>query len=79
MVVQLHYFGALQEQSGCASEQLTTTAGNIDELFKELQAAGRIVMPSEVLRVAVNDEFCNWSNPLSDGDSVAFMPPMAGG
>jgi molybdopterin converting factor small subunit len=32
-----------------------------------------------MLRVAVNDEFCEWSAPLQPGDRVVFIPPVAGG
>ena len=75
----MHYFGALQDQAGCASERFTTQAGTTHELLKELQSKGRIAVSEKILRVALNDEFCNWSNALSDGDNIAFMPPMAGG
>jgi molybdopterin converting factor small subunit len=33
----------------------------------------------EFLRVAVNDEFGDWRARLSDGDTVVFLPPVAGG
>ena len=32
-----------------------------------------------MLRVAVNSEFGEWEQPLSEGDSVVFIPPVAGG
>jgi molybdopterin synthase sulfur carrier subunit len=32
-----------------------------------------------MLRVAVNDEFGDWSQELADGDRVVFIPPVAGG
>jgi molybdopterin converting factor small subunit len=32
-----------------------------------------------VLRVAVNAEFGDWSQPLAHGDTVVFIPPVAGG
>ena len=33
-----------------------------------------------LLRVAINDEFCDWSQPLAEpGDRVVFIPPVAGG
>jgi len=31
------------------------------------------------LKVAVNDEFGDWQSGLADGDSVVFIPPVAGG
>ena len=33
----------------------------------------------EQLKVAVNSEFSDWSRPLSAGDAVVFIPPVAGG
>ena len=33
----------------------------------------------ENLRVAVNDEFGDWRQPLAEGDTVVFLPPVAGG
>jgi molybdopterin converting factor small subunit len=32
-----------------------------------------------MLRVAVNDEFRDWTVPLASGDRVVFIPPVAGG
>jgi molybdopterin converting factor small subunit len=32
-----------------------------------------------MLRVAVNTEFGEWSQPLKAGDAVVFVPPVAGG
>ncbi len=31
------------------------------------------------LRVAIDDVFAHWDDPLFDGDRVAFIPPVAGG
>jgi molybdopterin converting factor small subunit len=32
-----------------------------------------------MLRVAINNEFRDWSTPLAEGDAVVFIPPVAGG
>ena len=31
------------------------------------------------VRVAINQEICDWNDPLSDGDELAFFPPITGG
>ena len=31
------------------------------------------------LRIAVNDEMVGWDHPLTNGDHIAFLPPMSGG
>jgi molybdopterin converting factor small subunit len=32
-----------------------------------------------MLRVAVNSNFGDWAQPLAAGDTVVFIPPVAGG
>jgi molybdopterin converting factor small subunit len=32
-----------------------------------------------MLRVAVNGDFGEWEHPLAAGDTVVFIPPVAGG
>jgi molybdopterin converting factor small subunit len=49
------------------------------ELFEELKSRHPFSLPSTLLRVAVNDEFGDWSQKLADGDRVVFIPPVAGG
>jgi len=29
--------------------------------------------------VAINEAFADWSQPLAEGDTVVFLPPVAGG
>ena len=35
--------------------------------------------PGTKIRVAVNEGYASWDAPLHDGDTVAFLPPVAGG
>jgi molybdopterin converting factor small subunit len=32
-----------------------------------------------VCRVAKNGEYAGWNTPVTDGDELAFLPPMSGG
>lgn len=76
--IRVEYFAILREHVGCAHETLSTAAATVGDLYNELDrrhafpALGR-------LKVAVNDEFRDWSTPLRDGDMVVFIPPVAGG
>ena len=74
----IEYFAVLREHAGRDSEQLATPAGTAAELFTELTE--RYAFPELAsVKVAVNDEFSDWQASLHDGDSVVFVPPVAGG
>jgi len=75
----VRYFALLREQAGRGSEALQTAARTPQELYEQLQRERGLKLAPQFLRVAVNDEFGDWQQPLSDGDTVAFLPPVAGG
>ena len=77
--VHVQYFALLREQAGRGDEALDTTAGTAALLYEELRARYRFSLPPAVLKVAVNDEFAPWDQPLLAGDRVVFIPPVAGG
>jgi molybdenum cofactor guanylyltransferase len=77
--IRVQYFALLREQAGRSDESLTTTARTPRELYDELRKRYPFSLAPEMLRVAVNTEFGDWSQPLSDGDAVVFIPPVAGG
>jgi len=77
--LRVQYFAILREQSGLREEQLHTRARNPGELYEELRARHGFTLERASLRVAVNEEFGSWKQPLLSGDSVVFIPPVAGG
>ncbi len=77
--VQVRYFALLREQAGRSAEQLETSAATALELYQELRRRRGLALDPERLRVAVNDEFGDWDTRLSEGDTVAILPPEAGG
>ncbi|MBX5461919.1 MAG: NTP transferase domain-containing protein [Steroidobacteraceae bacterium] len=77
--VRVQYFALLREQAGRSDESVVTHAGTPRELYDELRARYPFSLGPEMLRVAVNTEFADWSQPLKDGDAVVFIPPVAGG
>jgi molybdopterin-guanine dinucleotide biosynthesis protein A len=77
--VTVQYYALLREQTGRREEALVTTAGTAAQLYTELARRYRFSLAPEVLRVAINTEFREWSAPLADGDAVVFIPPVAGG
>jgi molybdopterin-guanine dinucleotide biosynthesis protein A len=77
--IKVQYYALLREQAGRSDEALITTAHTPRELYDELKSRYPFSLAPELLRVAVNAEFGEWTHPLADGDSVVFIPPVAGG
>ncbi|MBM4195600.1 MAG: MoaD/ThiS family protein [Gammaproteobacteria bacterium] len=76
--IRVQYFAILRERAGRAGEEIDTVAATAGALYAELE--GRYSFPAlRSVKVAINDEFCPWDAPLSPGDSVVFIPPVAGG
>jgi MoaD family protein len=76
--VTIEYFAVLREHAGKSSERRATDAETAGDLFVELRQAYNFPELSSV-KVAVNDEFSSWDAELKEGDSVVFIPPVAGG
>jgi molybdenum cofactor guanylyltransferase len=77
--IKVQYYAILREQAGRSDESVVTAAHTPRELYNELKSRYPFSLAPEMLRVAVNAEFGDWSQRLADGDSVVFIPPVAGG
>jgi len=76
--IHIEYFAILREHVGQTSEEVETSAQTIADLFNELDV--RYEFPKMAnMKVAINNEFGEWNSVLNDGDSVVFIPPVAGG
>jgi molybdopterin-guanine dinucleotide biosynthesis protein A len=77
--LNVQYYALLREQTGRREEALQSSARTPRELYAELAARYPFTLAPELLRVAVNAEFADWSTLLHEGDAVVFIPPVAGG
>ena len=77
--VHVRYYAVLRERAGVADETVATDAVDAAALYDELSVRRDLAFPRAMLRVAVNDEFAEWSRPLADEDRIVFIPPVAGG
>jgi MoaD family protein len=77
--IKVQYYALLREQAGRSDESIATAAPTPRDLYNELKSKYPFSLAPEMLRVAVNAEFGEWSQRLADGDSVVFIPPVAGG
>lgn len=77
--ITLKYFAVFREQSGQSAEEVSTDAETLADLYTEVQQRYGFRLPHNVVRVAVANEFRNWTDKLNENDSVVFIPPVAGG
>lgn len=77
--VRVQYYAILREQAGRSDETLDTSAATPAELYAELRKRHPFQLEPGQLKVALNSEFGDWQTPLQHGDTVVFIPPVAGG
>jgi len=75
MSIQVKFFASLREKMGISETKVdsASTAGEIWDLTTE-----NAERPLNVL-VAINLEYAQYDSQVSDGDEVAFFPPVTGG
>jgi molybdopterin converting factor subunit 1 len=79
MQLKIQYYALMREQAGRSEETFDTDAATPAALFDQLAARYGFTLAREQLKVAVNSEFCDWTQRFKAGDSVVFIPPVAGG
>ena len=77
--INVLYFAIMKDESGVDSETIETNVETPLELYKEIQKKYHLTIEPEKLIVAINDEMSSWQEQLNANDTVAFLPPVAGG
>jgi molybdopterin-guanine dinucleotide biosynthesis protein A len=77
--LRVQYFAVLREQAGRSEEMIDSGATTAAQLYEQLKQRHRFQLSPAQLKVAVNSEFSDWQVSLKHGDTVVFIPPVAGG
>jgi len=77
--IHVQYFATLREQRGVSNESVRTTAATPRELYEEISIQHRFSLGPDRLRVVLNESFVAWDAELQEGDTLVFIPPVAGG
>jgi molybdopterin synthase sulfur carrier subunit len=82
--VKVLFFASLREALGTGGEDLALPAGiaTVGTLRDHLAARGgawAALTQTKNLRCAVNQRMVGFDAALTDGDEVAFFPPVTGG
>ena len=83
-MLTIKFFASLREALGCPEERMALppevlTLGELRQCLAARGGEWRRLTESRNLRCAVNQEMANDVTRLSDGDEVAFFPPVTGG
>lgn len=77
-LVNIKYFALLREKANLESEEMMFD-GTYAELYENLNKKYHFDLPTEMIQVAVNDEFTHMNGEILPHSKVVFIPPVAGG
>jgi molybdopterin synthase sulfur carrier subunit len=82
-MIDVLYFAWVRERIGLPRESIETEAATVADLVEELRKREpryeAAFADLRALRVAVDQDLCDFSASLKGAREVAFFPPMTGG
>lgn len=78
-MIELLFFAQLQEEVGSKSLAIEANGLSISEIMKQFLAKYDIQPLLDEAMIAVNEEYAPKDTIVSEGDVVAFIPPVSGG
>ncbi|MCE0810852.1 molybdopterin synthase sulfur carrier subunit [Buttiauxella sp. S04-F03] len=81
-MIKVLFFAQVRELVDCDQLQLDATFSDVEQLRENLAAKSdrwALALESGKLLAAVNQTLVSFDHPLTDGDEVAFFPPVTGG
>jgi len=81
MRVRVLFFGQLREITGLQHDDAELADGaRLEDLFERYSRQfPKLVEFRPSIAASINREYAQWFAPLSQGDEVAFLPPVSGG
>lgn len=83
-MLKILYFAGLREAIGTGVESIdlpvgASTAGALRDHLARLDEQHATLLSTKNLRVAVNQKMLGLDAAITDGDEIAFFPPVTGG
>lgn len=84
-MIKVLYFASLREHLEQASEQMElpqniTTVGDLRQRLCERGALwSQLFDPQALIMMSLNQSICENNTSITDGDEIAFFPPVTGG
>jgi molybdopterin converting factor subunit 1 len=80
VAIRIRFLARLRELTGKETEDLKAPADSrVSDVYEAMRVTYPALPPRDSLRAAVNHEFADWADTVSNGDEVAFIPPVSGG
>lgn len=80
MKVKVRYFASIRDRIDKDQEEVETPSGTtLSTLYEELKATHEVLGEWNRVLLAVNGEYMEPDQILSEGDVVAVFPPVSGG
>lgn len=78
--LQILYFASLAETADTDTETISVDDGTpLGVVYQILKDKHSFELTKDKLAVAINHHMADWQSPIKDGDTIAFIPPVAGG
>ena len=85
-MISVKFFASLREQLGCEEIPLEmpdgrekVTVAEIQEMLVLQHVEWKTYLMADSIMIAVNHDMSKMDTSVSDGDEVAFFPPVTGG
>ena len=77
--IKVIYFAVLRDLAKKKEEQLSVDPGTTPQSLYDMLQEKYSFPDQNTYKVAINDNFTEWNEPLDQQDIIVFMPPVTGG
>ncbi len=77
-MIKVLFFARLQDEAGTEALEAQKAGQTVQEIKAWLKEEYQLSSLDQAM-AAVNEEFADNEDTLSDGDTIAFIPPVSGG
>lgn len=77
--IKVIYFAVLRDLAKKKEELLSVDSGTTPQSLYDMLQEKYSFPDQNTFKVAINDNFTEWNEPLDQQDIIVFMPPVTGG
>ena len=77
--IKVIYFAVLRDLAKKKEELLSVDPGTTPQSLYNILQEKYSFPDQNTFKVAINDNFTEWNEPLDQQDIIVFMPPVTGG